>query len=77
MYFPSKNAKLSPWDDLFKILEHINDNAYKIELLGDCGLSAAFNVADISPYHEDQEDQDFTESFPPLGECDARGIQGS
>jgi len=34
-------------------LERINDNAYKVELPGDYGVSATFNVADLSPYEAD------------------------
>ncbi|GKV29618.1 hypothetical protein SLEP1_g38525 [Rubroshorea leprosula] len=37
------------------IVEEINDNAYKIKLPGDYGVSATFNVADLSPYYEDHE----------------------
>ncbi|KAL6338005.1 hypothetical protein AAG906_007815 [Vitis piasezkii] len=33
----------------------INDNAYKVELPSDYGVSATFNVSDLSPYHEDEE----------------------
>jgi len=53
--FPSKRkAKLMPRaDGPFEILERVNDNAYKVELPGDYGVSATFNVADLSPYLED------------------------
>ncbi|GKV08469.1 hypothetical protein SLEP1_g20091 [Rubroshorea leprosula] len=39
----------------FQIVEKINDNAYKIKILGDYGVSTTFNVADLSPYYEDHE----------------------
>ncbi|GKV14749.1 hypothetical protein SLEP1_g25572 [Rubroshorea leprosula] len=55
--FPNPpNVKLSPRaDGPFQIVEKINDNAYKIKLPGDYGVSATFNVADLSPYYEDHE----------------------
>ncbi|GKU97098.1 hypothetical protein SLEP1_g10278 [Rubroshorea leprosula] len=55
--FPNRpNVKLSPRaDGPFKIVEKINDNAYKIKLQGDYGVSATFNVVDLSPYYEEHE----------------------
>ncbi|GKV27101.1 hypothetical protein SLEP1_g36308 [Rubroshorea leprosula] len=55
--FPNRpNVKLSPRaDGPFQIVEKINDNAYKIKLPGDYGVSATFNIADLSPYYEDHE----------------------
>ena len=32
------------------MIQRINDNAYKIDLLGKYSLSDTFNVADLSPY---------------------------
>jgi len=40
-------------DGPFEILERVNDNAYKVNLPRDYGVSATFNVADFSPYLED------------------------
>jgi len=40
-------------DGPFEILERVNDNAYKVNFLDDYGVSATFNVADLSPYLED------------------------
>ena len=37
-------------DGPFKVLERINDNAYKVDFLGDYGVLTTFNVADLSPY---------------------------
>ncbi|WVZ52045.1 hypothetical protein U9M48_003140 [Paspalum notatum var. saurae] len=34
----------------FKVLEKINDNAYKLELPADFGVSPTFNIADLKPY---------------------------
>ncbi|GJR88336.1 RNA-directed DNA polymerase [Tanacetum coccineum] len=44
-------------DGPFRILKKINDNAYKIELLGHYNVSATFNVADLSPYKGDSNDE--------------------
>jgi len=40
-------------DSPFEVLEMITDNAYKVDLLGDYGVSAMFNIADLSLYLED------------------------
>ena len=50
--FPGGRAsKLQPRaDGPFKVLERINDNAYKIDLPGHYNVSATFNVADLSPF---------------------------
>ena len=54
--FPSKRkSKLMPRSDgPFEILEKVGPNAYKIDLPGDYGVSATFNVSDLSPYFEDE-----------------------
>ena len=35
------------------VLERVNDNGYKVNFPKDYGVSATFNVADLSPYLED------------------------
>ena len=50
--FPAqRRSKLNPREDgPFQILEKINDNAYKVDLLGEYNVSATFNVVDLSPF---------------------------
>ena len=50
--FPSKRkSKLMPQDDgLFEVVEKVNDHAYKVELLGEYGVSCIFNVTDLNPH---------------------------
>jgi len=40
-------------DARFQVLERINDSAYKVDLPADYGVSATFNVADLSAYQAD------------------------
>jgi len=35
------------------VLQRIEDNAYKLELLGDMNVSATFNLGGLAPYTED------------------------
>ena len=45
--------KLMPrGDGPFEVPERINNNAYKVDPLGDYGVSATFDVAYLSPYEE-------------------------
>ncbi|KAB1226797.1 hypothetical protein CJ030_MR1G021669 [Morella rubra] len=50
--FPEKrHSKLLPrGDGPFQVMECINDNAYKLDLPGEYGVSASFTVADLSPF---------------------------
>ena len=44
-------SKLHPRrDGQFQVLERINDNAYKLDLPGECNISATFNISDLSPF---------------------------
>ena len=56
--FPSKRkSKLMPRSDgPFEIIEKVGPNAYKVDLPGDYGVSATFNVADLSPYFDEDEE---------------------
>jgi len=57
-------------DGPFKVLERVNDNAYKVNLLGDYGLSTMFNVAGLSPYLEDEHLVNLRTNSFQLGEDD-------
>ncbi|XP_052484832.1 uncharacterized protein LOC128039934 [Gossypium raimondii] len=50
--FPEeRKSKLqSRGDGPFQVLERINDNVYKIHLPSEYGVSASFNVTDLSPF---------------------------
>jgi len=41
--------------DHSKILERINDNAYKVDLLGKCSVSAIFNIFYLSLFDVDDD----------------------
>jgi hypothetical protein len=40
----------------FKILAKINDNAYKLELPPEFGVSPSFNVSDLRPYLGEEDE---------------------
>ncbi|GJX75098.1 RNA-directed DNA polymerase [Tanacetum coccineum] len=62
-------------DGPFRVLKKINDNAYKIELPGHYNVSATFNVADLSPYKGDSDDEpDSWSSLFQEGEDDADAV---
>jgi len=53
-------------DGPFRIIEKVNDNAYKVDLPGDYNVSATFNVKDLTPYLDDDNDSDLrTNHFQP------------
>nr|GEZ72899.1 hypothetical protein [Tanacetum cinerariifolium] len=55
--------------------KQINDNAYKIELPGHYNVSSTFNVADLSPYKGDSDDEpDLGSSLFQEGEDDADAV---
>jgi hypothetical protein len=44
-------------DGPFKVIEKINDNAYKLELPVDFGMvSPTFNIADLKPYFGEEDE---------------------
>ncbi|GKD59212.1 RNA-directed DNA polymerase [Tanacetum coccineum] len=75
-FLAGRFRKLKPrGDGPFRVLKKINDNAYKIELPGHYNVSATFNVADLSPYKEDSNDEpDSGSSLFQDGEDDADAV---
>jgi len=71
--FPSKcKSKIMPRsDDPFEILEKIGHNAYKLDLPSAYGVSGTFNVADLNPYFEENEEiRSLRSNSNQLGEDD-------
>ena len=70
-FLAQRRSKLNPrGDGPFQILEKINDNAYKVDLLGEYNVSTTFNVADLplfdvgedprsNPFEERGNDESF------------------
>jgi hypothetical protein len=56
--FPElRKSKLMPTaDGPFKIIEKINDNAYKLELPPEFGVSPTFNISDLRPYMVEEDE---------------------
>jgi hypothetical protein len=58
-HFPDlRKSKLMPRDDgPFKVIEKINDNAYKLELPAYFGtVTPTFNIADLKPYFSEEDE---------------------
>lgn len=55
--FPNqRSSKLAPrGDGPFRVLEKINDNAYRLELPSELNVSSTFNVTDLSPFSMDEQ----------------------
>ena len=41
-------------DGSFEIIEKVGPNAFKVDLPGHYGVFTTFNIADLSPYFEDE-----------------------
>jgi hypothetical protein len=67
--FPSqRKSKLLPrGDGPFQVLKRINDNAYKLDLLGEYNVSATFNISDLSPFGVGNELDLWTNPFQEEG----------
>jgi len=57
-------------DGPFKVLERINDNAYKLELPADFGVSPTFNIADLKPYLGEEDELESRTTQMQEGEDD-------
>jgi hypothetical protein len=57
-WFPNlRKSKLMPRvDGPFKVIEKINENAYKLDLPIDFGVSPTFNIADLKPYLGEEDE---------------------
>jgi hypothetical protein len=56
----------------FKILEKINDNAYKLELPPEFGVSPIFNISDLKPYLGEEDELESRMTPIQQGEDDDR-----
>ncbi|XP_048229055.1 uncharacterized protein LOC125369826 [Ricinus communis] len=68
--FPNqRKSKLMPrGDGPFQVSKHINNNAYKMDLSGQYGVSATFNVVDLSPFSFDEGLDSRTNPFEEGGD---------
>ena len=53
-------------------MKRISDNAYKIELPGKYNVSGTFNVADLSPYYAEEEEDPEGVNDDNEGKADSR-----
>jgi hypothetical protein len=70
--FPAlRMSKLMPRaDGPFKVLERINDNAYKLDLPVDFGVTPTFNIADLKPYLGEDDELELRTTQMQEGEDD-------
>jgi hypothetical protein len=54
----------------FKILSKINDNAYKLELPPEFGVSPSFNISDLRPYFGEEDEMPLRVTSMQEGEDD-------
>jgi hypothetical protein len=57
-------------DDPFKDLKKINENAYKLDLPADFGVSPPFNTADLKPYLGEEDELESRTTQMQEGEDD-------
>ena len=51
-----KSKLMTRADDPYKIVQRVGDNAYKVELSSNINKITTFNVRDLTPYIEDEDD---------------------
>jgi hypothetical protein len=71
-WFPDlRKSKLMPRaHGPFKVLKKINENAYKLDLPADFGVSLTFNIADLMPYFWEEDDLESRTTQMQEGEDD-------
>ena len=65
-----KSKLLPRTDGPFKVVERVNDNAYKLDLPVDFGVSPIFNVADLTPYLGEEDELESRTTQMQEGEDD-------
>jgi hypothetical protein len=65
-----KSKLMTRADGLFKVLERINDNAYKLDLPVDFGVSSTFNITDLKPYLGEDDELELRTTQMQEGEDD-------
>jgi hypothetical protein len=61
---------MSRADGPFRITGKVNDNAYKVDLPGDYNVSATFNVKDLTPYLDEDDNSDLRTNHSQPGADD-------
>jgi hypothetical protein len=56
LFLELRKSKLMSRAGPFKILAKINDNAYKLELPPEFGVSHSFNISDLRPYLGEEDE---------------------
>ncbi|KAK4406555.1 hypothetical protein Sango_0662000 [Sesamum angolense] len=63
-FLDKRNSKLMPrGNGLFRVLERINNNPYKLDLPDKYGVSASFNICDLSPFYDEDNEEFEDDSF--------------
>jgi hypothetical protein len=57
-------------DGPFKVLKNINENAYKLDLPADFGVSPTLNIVDLKPYLGEEDELDSRTTQMQEGEDD-------
>jgi translation initiation factor IF-1 len=65
-----KSKLMSRAAGTFKILAKINDNAYKLELPPEFGVSPSFNILDLRPYLREEDEMPSRTTLMQEGEDD-------